>query len=145
MTPNPQLVCDVMKQNVARLDADTPVKEAMELLESDRISGAPIVDPSGQVIGVFSMTDVARAQAQGEFSLHSTTSGYYMPEPGLDEEADDFSAKDSYSPATLVTGTVAEWMSADVVAVAPDVSIQEACRRMADHGIHRVLVLEKSQ
>ena len=43
---------DLMQANVAKLDVDTPVDEAISLLEADRISGAPVVDAAGRVVGV---------------------------------------------------------------------------------------------
>lgn len=131
---------DLMNPRVARLDPDTPVNDAATMLEADRISGAPVVDAAGRVLGVFSLADVARSKdADGP----PTSSGeFYMPREGVDEEADEFSFKTDYSPATLVTGTVAEWMSEDVVAVAPNDSAHEVCKRMLDRGVHRVLVLD---
>ncbi len=133
---------DLMKKDVARLDAGAPVDEVMTQLESDGISGAPVVDAAGRVLGVFSLTDVARAKEAEAATPGSPRGEYYMPETGIDEEADEFSYKDDYSPEALPTGTVAEWMSEDVVSVEPGDSVRVVCKRMQDRRVHRVLVLE---
>lgn len=133
---------DLMQGDVTRLDAGTPVDEAISLLESDRISGAPVVDAAGRVLGVLSLTDIARAKEAEERTPGSARGDYYLPQEGVDEEPDEFSYKDGYSPQALVTGTVAEWMSEDVVSVAPEDSARVACKRMSERGIHRVLVIE---
>ena len=136
---------DLMQGNVARIDAGTAVDEALSLLEADGISGAPVVDAGGRVVGVFSMTDVARAKNSEERGIGSIRREYYMPTEGVDEEADEFSYKEDYSPAVLATGTVVEWMSEEVVFVTPDDSMRVVCKRMEEYGIHRVLVLEDDQ
>ena len=136
---------DLMKTNVARLDVGTPIDDAVAQLEADRISGAPVVDSGGQVLGVFSLTDVARARESEERGTGSPRGEYYLPHEGIDGEADEFSYKDDYSPAALATGTVAEWMSEDVVSVGPDDSARTVCRRMSERRIHRVLVVEEGK
>ena len=133
---------DLMQANVAKLDVDTPVDEAISLLEADRISGAPVVDAAGRVVGVFSLTDVARAKDAEERTTGSSRHEYYLPHEGIDEEADEFSMKEDYSPDVLPSGTVVEWMSENIVSVAPGDSARVVCKRMSDHGVHRVLVVE---
>lgn len=134
---------DLMKTDVARLDSGTPVDEAISLLEADHISGAPVVDAGGRLVGVLSLSDLARAKDAESEAPGSFRAEYYVPVEGLDEEADDFALKDNYSPDALVSGTVAEWMSEDIVSVAPDDSLRVACKRMSERGIHRLLVIEK--
>ena len=133
---------DLMQKEVARLDAGTPVDEAISLLEADRVSGAPVVDGGGRVVGVFSLTDVARAKEAEATTPGSARAEYYMPQEGIDGEEDEFSYKEDYSPETLSTGTVSEWMSEQIVSVAPDDSARVVCKRMSEHGIHRLLVLD---
>lgn len=145
MDPSKVKVRDLMNANVVRLDPGTPVDEAITMLESDRISGAPVVDPGGRVLGVLSLTDLARAKESEEVSAGANRSEYYLPAEGVDGEEDEFADKDDYSPEVMPTGTVAEWMSEDVVSVAPNDSVRVACKRMSERGIHRVLVLEEKK
>ena len=137
-------VRDLMRTNVARLQAEMPVDEAITLLEADRISGGPVVDAAGRVVGVFSLTDIARAKG-AEGGTQGVSREYYLPEEGYDEEADDFFSKEDYSPETLGTSTVGEWMSEDIVSVGPDDSARVACKRMNERRVHRVLVLEEGR
>ena len=48
---------DVMSAPVVTARADTPVKELAALLTTYRISGVPIVDDGGQVVGIVSESD----------------------------------------------------------------------------------------
>lgn len=136
---------DLMQTRVARLDAELLIDDAISLLEADRISGAPVVDAIGRVVGVLSLSDLARAKEAESRTPGGGRGEYYLPQEGMDDEADELGLKHDYSPDTLPTGTVAEWMSEDVVSVAPGDSVRVVCKRMADRGIHRVLVLEEDK
>lgn len=51
---------DLMTSDVMVVRTDTPVKEAAELLLAHRVSGAPVVDASGALVGVVSELDFVR-------------------------------------------------------------------------------------
>ncbi|MCA9102219.1 MAG: CBS domain-containing protein [Pirellulales bacterium] len=53
-------VCDVMSTHVVPLGDDESVTHAAGVLLDHEISGAPVVDTEGQVIGVVSSTDFVR-------------------------------------------------------------------------------------
>jgi type IV pilus assembly protein PilB len=55
----PLLIKDVMKSDVIIAEPDMLVKELVRLLIEKGISGAPVVDESGQAIGTVSYTDIA--------------------------------------------------------------------------------------
>src|SRR4051812_40350179 len=54
---------DLMTRNVAALSPLTTVGEAARLLTEQRISGAPVVDGKGNLLGVVSQTDLVRHQS----------------------------------------------------------------------------------
>src|SRR5689334_14426776 len=49
---------DVMSHEVLTVEADTSLKDAARLLVEKRISGLPVVDAEGRVVGVFSEADL---------------------------------------------------------------------------------------
>ena len=51
---------DVMTRNVISVAADAPAMQAVTLMLKHRISGLPVVDGSGRVVGVLSETDLLR-------------------------------------------------------------------------------------
>lgn len=56
---------DVMNPNVLTVPEDMTVEELAGFLVENEISGAPVVDPAGRLVGVVSVTDLARSVAQG--------------------------------------------------------------------------------
>jgi len=138
-------VRDLMQRKVVRLEASTTVAEAIGLLEDAGISGAPVVDAAGGVLGVVSLRDLAEASEAGAGTVEGRRSEFYLADTDEDRpfgEADELSDVEDYSPAAMGDATVAEWMTTELVTVAPDDTVRDAARRMMEHGVHRVLALE---
>ncbi len=49
---------DIMTRNVITADADTPVQELAQRLLANGVSGVPVVDRSGKILGVVSEADL---------------------------------------------------------------------------------------
>ncbi|MEC9073536.1 MAG: CBS domain-containing protein [Myxococcota bacterium] len=52
---------DMMTSDVVTVGPDQPTRQAVELLLENRISGAPVVDSSQNLVGIFSERDSIRA------------------------------------------------------------------------------------
>jgi len=53
-------VADYMSKNLVKLSKDTNVVDAIKTLLDHKITSAPVVDPQGQLLGMFSEKDVMR-------------------------------------------------------------------------------------
>lgn len=141
---------DLMQTEVLRLSPEDPVQRAIELLEEHGVTGAPVEDSTGRLVGIFSNTDVARADhvTEGRIATDGRPVRLSTPpnEDGWeeeDEEADLMTMEDYGAPAASGrTPTVADWMSRKVVHVAPDAALKSVCATLARHSIHRVPVVE---
>jgi CBS domain-containing protein len=51
-------VADVMSHDPIMVSPQTPLKEAIKILAERRISGLPVVDDAGKLVGVISETDL---------------------------------------------------------------------------------------
>jgi len=132
---------DLMQTEVITLEADAPVSEAFRTFEDDRISGAPVVDGSGKLVGFLSSRDLTRSE--------HVEGGHVQLQRGdgalADADDDDESPvplRDDYSPDVLGRQLVADWMNPSVVSVEVTTPLVEVCRRMVDEHIHRVVVLD---
>lgn len=59
----PSVVGEVMAVNPIVISANMPLDEAADLLDRHGISGAPVVDAAGSLVGVLSQTDLVRARS----------------------------------------------------------------------------------
>jgi len=147
VSPSEVKASDIMQKDVLSLRADATVDEAIGLLEEYHVSGAPVLDGGGQLIGVLSATDIARREHVAEGRIGSR-SEYFMANP-LEEEAESWSWEEDeqflhedYNPETLGQARVRDWMNPSIVSVQEEASLTEVCRLMVQENIHRVLVVE---
>ena len=60
--PRRILAREVMVTDVLVLETEDHIKEAAERLEELHISGAPVVDAAGHLVGVLTLSDIARSE-----------------------------------------------------------------------------------
>jgi CBS domain-containing protein len=140
---------DLMKKDVETLAPSDTIETAMALFEEARISGAPVL-ANGRLVGVLTLADIASPEHQREGRVRSARD-YDLAEPVGEERVDELDPeevlyrKEDYSPEVLGRDLVGDWMSSGVVSVAPRASLEEVCRAMVEHSIHRVFVSESGR
>ncbi|HVH62789.1 MAG TPA: CBS domain-containing protein [Candidatus Dormibacteraeota bacterium] len=80
-------VKDVMTRNVVTFSADTPVEEIARTLSSKHITGAPVVEGEGHVVGIVSETDVFSKKGKTAREIMSPRVISVTEETGIDEAA----------------------------------------------------------
>ena len=60
-------VREVMTSEVKSVSSQVTMKEALEIMRANRISGAPVLD-EGKIIGIVSIEDLIRAMAEGDLN-----------------------------------------------------------------------------
>jgi CBS-domain-containing membrane protein len=124
-------VADVMTQKVISVTPETTIAEAARLLLEHRISGLPVVDPDGAVVGVVTEGDLLRRAETGTERHHARWLEFLIAPGRLAQEYANANAR-----------RVGEVMSADVVAVAPQDSLAEVVRLMERRNVKRLPVIE---
>lgn len=61
------LVADYMTRDLITLSPETEINRAMNMLLDQRISGAPVVDQNGQMVGVLSKKDCLKAALEASY------------------------------------------------------------------------------
>lgn len=132
----PITAADVMNPEVLTVPDDMAVEELASFLVQHEISGAPVADAAGHLVGVVSVTDIAFAASEG-----AEREG---PRRGTGFFAD---AWEDLSPGELdryhfADGglTVRDIMTAAVHSVPEDTPVSELAEIMVDAHVHRLLV-----
>ena len=131
----PQQVKDIMTADPICVTGDITARELAEILESNQISGVPVLDALERVIGVVSQTDLLRRCVEGP--LGST--------PGTFSLARAAGLADGTAMDPHELGTVEEFMTPEPVTASPDESIGVVAHRMAEEHVHRVIVVDDEQ
>ncbi len=123
---------DVMIADPICVEPSATLRQLARILDEYDISGAPVVDPQGRVIGVVSKTDLIRRCAQGIVDV---------PPGLLFEVLGEQSDEDvELIPEPLVC--VQDFMSEDPLTVTPETSAKSVARMMFESRIHRVIVVD---
>ena len=132
-------VKDRMTPDIMTVADDMTTDDLVRFLNEREISGAPVVDSQGHVIGVVSMTDIARHLAEPSH-LEPGGAGFYR-DTEYDVTLEDLGQR--YVEGRAVT--VRDVMTPVVHHVAAGASVAEAARIMVDRHIHRLVVTEGRQ
>jgi len=121
---------DVMTCKPVTLVATASVAAAVATLERHQITGAPVVDDAGKVIGMFSLWDFVRSQTSRARTANQN------PENPQQKALDG-----ARPPAVAESATVADWMSRTEGSVPRDQLLVEVARTMCMAHWHRVPVV----
>src|SRR4051794_12766593 len=128
-------VRDVMTADVATFAPDDNVQIAMQRLVDLGIDAGPVVDGSGAVVGMLSTGDLIVEEARVHFPSVVNFFGVNVTWPFDHKELEDSMSK-------ALGASVGEVMTADVLTIGADASVEEAATLMHDHNVSRLPVLD---
>jgi len=105
-------VGEVMTANPISIAETASLAEAAKILDTQKITGLPVLDASGALVGVLSQTDLVRARANQEFVQNW---------PGL---------------------PVGQIMTKPALTISVTSSLEEAARVMDGRRVHRLVVTD---
>lgn len=140
---------DIMKRSVFKLEPTMTIEEAVTSFSELHISGAPVVDRTGKLVGVLSAFDIAKPENMRDGLVSTRRGDYTLGEASQDDDGSfdedvAFSMED-YSPEVLRSGTVADLMTTEVICVPPDAHLKTICAVMVKEHIHRVMVADDTK
>jgi CBS domain-containing protein len=117
---------ELMTTDVVTVTPETSLKEAAGLLVQHGISGVPVVDSDGAVVGVFSEADIL--VKEGREGRREGLLGWLF-------ESDDVIEH------KLEAKKVGEAMTSPAITIGPDVAVHKAATRMVDDAVNRLPVV----
>lgn len=109
----PILVRDYMARQLITFNPEQPMHDVVNSLIKNKISGGPVVNENGQLVGVISEGDCLKEVVKGK-----------------------------YDNVPNLTGRVKEHMAVDVVSIEPDLNIFEAAKMFLNRRLRRFPVVE---
>ncbi|MGH7594831.1 MAG: CBS domain-containing protein [bacterium] len=134
---------DVMNPNVISVPADWTIEELSQFLIDKAITGAPVKDENGKLIGVVSLTDIVRHDSLSEVDLRADEPhDYYMhgwEDRLAPEDLTSFHVEDKSQ------AFVRDIMTPMLFKVDENTSIQEVADTMIGGRVHRLLVTHEGK
>ncbi len=134
------LAIDIMNPKVLTLPDTTPIREVVQTLVRESISGAPVVDSEGTLAGVVSMADCLRAAEEG---AAVTTRGLCFHQDLWWDLENDRAEKTIM--ALDETLTARDVMTPEAFTVSEVTPVTEVIQLMLHRRIHRVVVTSSDE
>lgn len=126
-------VRDVMRTDLVLVQKSSTYKEVAKILYDRKISGAPVVDETGRLVGVISEKDLFKVL----YPYYKTF--YATPQDYADLENRENKAQE------VQDHSIEGYMTKDVVTIAPDEPIMSAGATMLARHVHRLPVVENGK
>lgn len=125
-------VRELMTTEVLTIGPEAPIRDVAAILVEHRISGLPVCDIEGHVLGVVSEGDIL-------FKEHDPRDGYTRGPLGwLVDGPPDVAAQ---AKAKALTSGRA--MTSPAVTIAPSTTVADAARLMSERGVNRLPVVDE--
>jgi CBS domain-containing protein len=118
---------DVMTTDVLTVEPETSLKDVATLLAEHRVSGLPVVNGDGKVVGVISEADILFKEVGDKKGPQGVIA--WLLEPG--------------GPAKLEARTAGEAMTSPARTIEPTRPVAEAAKRMLEEGVNRFPVVDQ--
>lgn len=134
------LAQDVMKKEVISVKENISLFQLQEIFFNENISGAPVIDDEGKLVGIVSKTDLICSELEQELenilgSFVSILSDELIQFPELKEKP--------VRRHTVIT--VKDIMTKNVLTVKKSTPVKEVASLMLEHKIHRLIVVENGK
>ena len=133
-------VNDVMTSDVFVVSPDDTVADAVKKLAENNISGSPVIDNDGALVGMITETDILNALKVKYKRLQMVYPSLSLVSVAFVEEFDDKEAIVAFKE--ISNSKVSELMTKDVVTVEDKSELGSAIRLMMEKGVNRLPVME---
>ncbi len=122
-------VLDLMATDPIQVRPETTLRDAARLMVEARISGLPVTDEAGSLLGLVTEADFLRKEVDRGEIMDTGLLGIL------------FNNRDSLAEAE----TVGEVMATDLYTISPDATLVEAARAMTTHAVKRLPVVDREE
>lgn len=129
-----------MSDDVLTASRETPFKVVVEQMLLDGVSGLPVVDAGGRVVGVVSEADLL---AKGEQGAGSRVMRWVRHVSALAAEGDSPAVERTLAELSKALGrTAGDLMTSPAVVIDPDAGLDVAAALMHKHDLRRLPVVD---
>jgi CBS domain-containing protein len=131
-------VADVMTANPLTARVDTPLSDVIKTLAERRISGLPVVDAEGKLVGIISEGDLMWRESgvTPPPYIMLLDSVIYLQNPARYD-------RDLHKALGETVGDV--MTHRHLVTILPERPLREAAHLMSEHDVHRLPVVDQTQ
>lgn len=122
---------DIMRKDVITIQDNQTVKELAQLLLDSKISGVPVLNAHGRLVGVVSQTDLVRREREQRAEQEA---------PAYHQELDRWLGRQGYQVEAPDLTLVRDVMTPAVLSANVQTPVVDLARCMIEKRIHRIVI-----
>jgi CBS-domain-containing membrane protein len=128
---------DIMTREVVTIGSKASVEDLAKLLEERRISGVPVLDDRGTLVGVVTQSDLVQRSRDMELppALNILDLHLFLETPSHFQKRLE----------KLLGNKVKDVMTENPLTIAPDTPVREIAGLMSSKGVHTLPVLDEGK
>lgn len=134
------LVKDIMTRSVVTLRPNMTLREASKVLFENHVSGAPVVDDSGAIVGVLAESDILKAIKTYDRRLHMTYSSPSLLSVCFRPEYKEKELQDAI--CEFQEELVKDVMTIEIYVLEPEDTVTRAILILNSFGINRIPIVK---
>lgn len=123
-------ISQIMTREALVIQENTTVERMVELFAKHQISGAPVIDEDGELVGVVSLSDLSRNKSKINSSEYYKAPTWTQANQSVDGQEQKL---------------VGDIMTQLIICAEEDEPIEVAADLIVNHGIHRVIVTRQEK
>lgn len=128
---------DIMSTNLITMKPEADIRELAEVLVINKISGVPVVDEDGILVGVVSQSDLVAQNKNPRAPSAVTLFDWVIYLESMDRLKAELDK--------MAGSTVGEIMTRKVITVAPETMLEELATIMSEKNVHTLPVVDKGK
>ena len=133
------VAADYMQRDVVTVSPDDTLREALDLMTGNHVTGLPVMDANSRCVGLITSSDILNYEQEAGESADGETADFFDPESQQWESV----PLAAFGLEKFGEVRVSDVMTRDLVWVERSTPLIDAARRLIDERVHRVLVLDK--
>jgi CBS domain-containing protein len=134
-------VKEVMTTDVVTLNGFMSIREAAEIFAENNISGAPVVDNEGILVGVLTETDILRSVKSAADEVHMVFPSLHTMGVMFELSKGETEIMNAFEEQANTV--VMDVMTKNVLTCSPETFLNEVASILVDEGINRLPVVDE--
>jgi CBS domain-containing protein len=129
------MAADYMQRDVVTVLQHDSLREALELMTANHVTGLPVMDKNDRCVGLITVSDILNYEQE---SLDEAADGETVEVYNSEKEQWEMPVS-AFGLERMGEMHVGEVMTTELVIVTRETPLAEAARRLVDERVHRVL------
>ena len=131
---------EMMARDVVTTTPEASLREALDLMAENHVSGLPVLDRKDRCVGVVSASDILAIEQEHASHDDESLGSYFDADSHRWEHV-----RLAHDDERLEDVAVEDVMTRELVSVRPHAPMSEVARVMLENEVHRVLVVDHAQ